>query len=113
MLDEGLSESEGDYQAALRLQRECKALTTEVFAGIDLLLVPGATGAAPQGLVATGNPAFQRIWTAIGVPCLGFPAEWQADGLPLGLQIIAAPDTDRQLLANAVLIVALGEPKET
>lgn len=113
MIDEGLSESEADYQAALALQAACKALTADVFAGVDLLLVPGATGAAPRGLAATGNPAFQRIWTAIGVPCLGFPATWQADGLPLGLQIIAAPGRDRQLLADAALIVAHCNSKET
>ncbi len=77
-----------------------------------MLLVPGATGAAPPGLSATGNPAFQRIWTALGVPCLGFPAEWRADGLPLGLQIIGAPGTDRALLANAQILKAQMALKE-
>jgi Asp-tRNA(Asn)/Glu-tRNA(Gln) amidotransferase A subunit family amidase len=112
MIDQGAGESEGDYQAALALLRECKALVGEVFAGVDMLLVPGATGAAPAGLAATGNPAFQRIWTAIGAPCLGFPAQWRDDGLPLGLQVIAAPGRDRQLLADARAIVALAAPRE-
>jgi len=112
MIDEGAGESEAAYQAALALLRECKALSEEVFAGVDLLLVPGATGAAPAGLAATGNPAFQRIWTAIGVPCFGFPAEWQDDGLPLGLQVIAAPGGDRQLLFDATAIVALATLRE-
>ncbi|WP_295525194.1 amidase [Novosphingobium sp. Chol11] len=106
MIDQGEAEKEADYQAALALQRKCTALCPEVFAQADLLLVPGAPGTAPAGLSATGDPAFQRIWTAIGVPCLGFPAAWGADGLPLGLQIIAAPGTDRQLFANAPAILA-------
>ena len=112
MIDEGAGESEADYQAALALLRDCKALAAEVFADVDMLLVPGATGAAPEGLGATGNPAFQRIWTAIGAPCLGFPAQWRADGLPLGLQVIGAPGRDRQLLCDAQAIVALAAPRE-
>ncbi len=112
MIDAGASEREDDYRAALVLQQHCKALADEVFAGADLMLVPGATGAAPAGLAATGDPAFQRIWTAIGAPCFGFPAEWRSDGLPLGLQVIGAPGHDRQLLSNARTIAALAAPRE-
>jgi Asp-tRNA(Asn)/Glu-tRNA(Gln) amidotransferase A subunit family amidase len=112
MIDEGAGESEADYQAALALQRECKTLAGEVFAGVDMLLVPGATGAAPEGHAATGNPAFQRIWTALGAPCLGFPAAWRSDGLPLGLQVVGAPGTDRQFLSNATAIAARAAPRE-
>lgn len=113
MIDQGETETEADYQAALTLQRECQALAAEVFAQADILLVPGAPGAAPAGLDATGDPAFQRIWTALGVPCVGFPAAWGEDGLPLGLQIIAAPGRDRQLLANAHAILAHAALRET
>lgn len=112
MIDAGAAESEADYQAALALQQQCKALAAEVFAGVDLLLVPGAPGAAPEGLDATGDPAFQRIWTALGAPCFGFPAAWRDDGLPLGLQVIGAPGQDRQLLSNARAIEALAVPRE-
>ena len=112
MIAAGEAESEADYQAALALQRACKALLPEVFAGCDLLLVPGATGAAPAGLGTTGDPAFQRIWTAVGTPCLGFPGAWRDDGLPLGLQIIGAPGADRKLLADAGTIVAFATLKE-
>lgn len=113
MIDQGEAETAADYQAALALKRECQALCAQVFAGTDMLLVPGAPGAAPEGLNATGDPAFQRIWTALGVPCFGFPAAWGADGLPLGLQIIAAPGNDRQLLANARTILAHAALRET
>jgi len=106
MIDAGEADCEADYQAALAVQRECKVLAPAVFAQADMLLAPGAPGAAPAGLGATGDPAFQRIWTALGAPCLGFPAAWGEGGLPLGLQIIAAPGTDRQLLANAPAILA-------
>lgn len=112
MIDAGAAESEADYQAALSQQQQCKALADEVFAGVDLLLVPGAPGAAPEGLTATGDPIFQRIWTTLGAPCFGFPAAWRNDGLPLGLQVIGAPGHDRQLLSNARAIEALAVPRE-
>ncbi len=112
MIDDGEAESEADYQATLALQRQCRESCPQVFAGIDMLLVPGATGAAPEGLGATGNPAFQRIWTAIGAPCLGFPAAWRADGLPLGLQMIGYPGSDRQLLANGAYVLDLAHFRE-
>jgi len=98
------------YAEARDIQRRCQALTGEAFGGVDMLLVPGATGAAPPGLASTGDPAFQRLWTALGVPCLGFPAARAANGLPLGLQLIAPPGGDLALLANAAAVVACAVP---
>lgn len=112
MIDAGAAESEADYRAARALQEECKALVPGMFADLDLLLAPGAPGVAPEGLDSTGDPAFQRIWTAVGAPCLGFPAAWREDGLPLGLQIIAKPGADRQLLSDAATILAHAALKE-
>ena len=112
MIDAGAAQDEGDYAAARALQEECRALLPQVFAAVDVLLAPGAAGAAPEGLSSTGDPMFQRIWTATGAPCLGFPGAWRADGLPLGLQVIALPGTDRHLLADAGAILAHAELRE-
>nr|ART41020.1 L743 [uncultured bacterium] len=106
MIDSGAADSEVDYQQCRALQNECIALLPEVFDAVDLLLAPAAPGAAPEGLAATGDPVFQRMWTALGTPCLGFPVEWRSDGLPLGLQLIAMRGHDRQLLADAATITA-------
>jgi Asp-tRNA(Asn)/Glu-tRNA(Gln) amidotransferase A subunit family amidase len=105
-IDAGAADTPAEYADALALQARCKLLLAEVFDGVDMLLVPGATGTAPQGLGATGNPAFQRIWTALGVPCLGFPARWTEAGLPLGLQVIGPPGQDRAFLASAAAVLA-------
>lgn len=110
-LDAGASESEADYQAALALQQTCRAQMGTVFADVDILVVPSAPGIAPEGLGSTGNPIFQRIWTALGVPCLGFPVAW-SEGLPLGVTLVARAGADRQLIANARALVALGDFKE-
>lgn len=104
-IDAGAAESEVDYKEALACQAACKAKMDSVFEGVDLLLVPGATGAAPKGLDATGDPIFQRIWTAVGAPSLGFPAAWNANGLPLGLQVVARPGADAQCLGHAAHIM--------
>lgn len=112
MVDAGAAETEADYQAARALQEECRGLMEEALHGVDLLLAPGAPGAAPEGLESTGDPAFQRIWTAVGAPCLGFPAAWRNDGLPLGLQAIGRPGSDRQLLADATILVERAALKE-
>jgi amidase len=113
LMEQGAKDSEADYHAALEIQRDCQEQMPSLFAGVDMLLVPGARSVAPEGIAATGDPVFQRIWTALGVPCLGFPVAWRADGLPLGLQIIGAAGADRQLLADAHSILvhaALREP---
>ena len=109
-IDAGAADTPAAYADALAVQAQCKALLPQVFDGVDMLLVPGATGPAPQGLGATGNPAFQRIWTALGVPCLGFPVRWTDSGLPLGLQLIGPPQQDRAFLASAAAVVVHAAP---
>ena len=54
--------------------------------GIDALLTPAAPGEAPP-IETTGDSAFNRVWTAIGVPALTMPAGRGPLGLPVGLQL--------------------------
>lgn len=108
-VDAGAAVADADYQAALALQRRCKASEAELFDSCDLLLTPGATGAAPVGLAATGDPAFNRIWTALGTPCLGFPSGATDNGLPLGLQLVGRSGHDRQLLVQAARLITREE----
>ena len=112
MIDAGAATPRAEYEQARALQDECRALLGGVFADIDVLIAPGATGVAPAGIAATGDPAFQRIWTAVGTPCLGFPVNWRSDGLPVGLQVVGQPNSDRQLLADAELILSQAAMKE-
>lgn len=104
-IDEGAAISSDEYLAACATQDEAIAREPDLFSGADILLSPGAPGAAPAGLAATGNPAFNRMTTAMGLPCLGFPAGLDGE-LPLGLQLIGRSGTDRALLQHAAGIVA-------
>lgn len=108
-IDAGERVSAADYAAALATQAACRTALQTALPPDMLWLTPGAPGAAPEGIAATGDPAFNRIWTALGVPCLGFPADLDADGMPLGLQWIAPRGADRMLLSAAPeLCVVLG-----
>jgi Asp-tRNA(Asn)/Glu-tRNA(Gln) amidotransferase A subunit family amidase len=68
---------------------------------VDILIAPSAIGKAPQGLTQTGDPIFCRIWTLMGVPCINLPLYTSIDGLPVGIQLIAARGKDALLLAVA------------
>jgi Asp-tRNA(Asn)/Glu-tRNA(Gln) amidotransferase A subunit family amidase len=75
-------------------------------AGIDVWVCPSATGPAPRGLDATGNPVMSVPWTQAGLPALSLPAgvvarEPGGQALPIGLQCVARPGADEQLLAWA------------
>ena len=104
-IDDGERVTQVEYEAACAVQNACKAAEAKLFAGADLLLSPGAPGVAPKGLEATGNPVFNRMTTALGVPCLGFSGG-QEQGLPLGLQLMGRIGADRSLLQAGEAIIA-------
>jgi Asp-tRNA(Asn)/Glu-tRNA(Gln) amidotransferase A subunit family amidase len=100
-----------EYVAALRLGEDCRARLTAVFADIDVLLTPCVNGEAPRGLGETGDPGFQAIWTILHVPALTLPTHRGPNGLPVGIQLVAARYADQQLFGWARWIwQQLGSP---
>ncbi|HSR55005.1 MAG TPA: amidase family protein, partial [Alphaproteobacteria bacterium] len=100
------------YAAALETCREMRGRLPALFGERDALLVPCVPGAAPIGLDSTGDPAFQGFWTALHVPSITLPTYRTADGLPVGVQLVARPREDRALLAAARWAMAqLEEPE--
>lgn len=88
------------YLRALdRLKHHLDDLTT-VFAQYDAIICPSAAGPAPVGFKSTGNPIFNGLWTYLGVPCVILPL-LNVDGLPLGVQLVAARNNDHKLLRVA------------
>ena len=67
--------------------------------GLDLWITPASVGAAPAGLESTGDPVMNLPWTQAGLPAASLPAGRNAEGLPLGLQIVGHWWRDEQLLA--------------
>jgi len=92
-----------DEELAL-LREHCLRMREQVAArmaleGVDGWVCPPAPGAAPAGLHATGDPNMNLPWTHTGMPALTVPAGRAANGLPLGVQLIAHVNQDEQLMA--------------
>ena len=68
------------------------------------MIAPSVTGEAPKGIGFTGNSAFNRLWTAMGVPCVNLPCGHGPNGLPLGVQVIGPALGDKRTLAAAAAL---------
>jgi amidase len=100
-LREGEAVGRGREAEAREQAGRCRTWLQEAFARFDVLLTPAAPGEAPPGLEATGDPAFSRIWTLLGVPCLSLPAGHGPAGMPVGVQLVGAAGADGALLQAA------------
>ena len=64
--------------------------------GFDLLLTPTSAepgpplGAYKQGFAPGRGSAFTRVFNATGQPAMSLPLGWPADGMPRGVQLVAA-----------------------
>jgi amidase len=99
-LEEGAAVSPARLAEALALVERCRGESEALFAGHDLLLTAAAAGEAPS-IETTGDPVFNRAWTALHVPCLTLPAGSGPHRLPLGAQLVARQGEDARLVAWA------------
>ncbi len=103
MLDDGAAMTVSEYDASCGCLRDCVARLRTVFDGVDALLVPAAPGEAPD-VATTGDPIFNRGWSALGVPAITVPAGVGPAGLPLGVQIVGPHGQDATALACAAWV---------
>ncbi len=103
MVEEGLQIPAGRYNEAQAFIAESKRRFDEIYSATPVLLVPAATGPAPKGLTSTGDSRMNRAWTALGTPAIALPMPVQS-GMPMGLQLTAAPGQDSLVLRTAVRI---------
>lgn len=107
-LEWGLDRSFADLNSARTVVANLMQAFSALMADVDVLLTPSAPGVAPIGLDRTGEPAFNLIWTALGVPCVTIPCGTGPAGMPLGIQIVGTRGhDDRCLQASAWLARAL------
>jgi aspartyl-tRNA(Asn)/glutamyl-tRNA(Gln) amidotransferase subunit A len=99
-----------DYLAALRVRRVVYDAFRRAFEGLDLLATPSTPSAAPRigasvlengeelrsGLLRLPGP-----FNTTGFPALSLPCGFTASGLPVGLQLAAAPRREALLLRVA------------
>jgi Asp-tRNA(Asn)/Glu-tRNA(Gln) amidotransferase A subunit family amidase len=97
-----MSYSEKDIQIARTLLENLRQKIAEVFSEYDLVLTPASAGRAPEGLDATGDPIFNRMSTALHLPCLSLPYPQKDDALPLGVQLVGAFEKDDLLISHGL-----------
>ncbi|MQA78002.1 MAG: amidase [Streptosporangiales bacterium] len=100
LLDAGAATPEASFREALATADAAHEELAPTLGADVVILAPGAVGPAPRGIRATGDPAMSRPWHLLGLPAVALPAG-DVDGLPLGVQLVGARDTDGSLLAAA------------
>jgi Asp-tRNA(Asn)/Glu-tRNA(Gln) amidotransferase A subunit family amidase len=91
-----------DYQRALRQIAPIHESFLKLFEQrYDALLTPSAPGAAPRGLMSTGDPSFCTLWTLCGMPAIALPLLQSGRGLPIGVQLVGPRYGDARLLRTA------------
>lgn len=112
LLSEGLSErlrsgaliAAQDYIRAVNMREPIYDSLEEVLTQYSAILTPASLGPALKGLASTGDPAMNGLWTFLGVPCVTLPL-LEAEGLPIGVQMIGARRDEGRLLRNARWLV--------
>jgi Asp-tRNA(Asn)/Glu-tRNA(Gln) amidotransferase A subunit family amidase len=95
------------YRANIARRAGIRQQATGLLSVYDGFVGLSATGAAPKGLSATGDPAVTVAGSLLGGPCMSLPM-LSDEGLPLGLQLLGRIDGDADLVAMAQWIHANG-----
>ena len=99
----GLSVTPAQYARAFDDADYYARYIGELLAESTVILAPATDGYAPILSDRTGEQKLQSLWTVAGVPSLATPCG-KLDGLPLGVQVIAASGRDDLALAAARVI---------
>jgi Asp-tRNA(Asn)/Glu-tRNA(Gln) amidotransferase A subunit family amidase len=102
LVRDGLKIPAERYDEAKRQIAAGRTRVKAIFAATPVILVPGATGPAPEGLTLTGDARMNSPWTALGTPAITIPLPVAAGALPLGLQLTADHGQDARVIRAAV-----------
>lgn len=100
-LEAGNRISAREYIGAVRAREGLYETIDEITTNFSAILTLAAPGPAPrldEGV--TGSPVFNGLWTYYGCPCVSLPL-MEADGLPMGVQLVGARGDDGRLLRTA------------
>ena len=103
-IEEGRRVRAVDYFSARNARERLYATMQEICTDHGTILTPAALGPAPKDLGTTGNPVFCAFWTFLGVPAVTLPL-LEADGMPVGVQLVGLRGDDGRLLRAARWLV--------
>lgn len=105
IIDTGRAISAAQYEQALA---EASVYRQEILQLLDadtIILAPATDGTAPAFSEETGPSRLQGLWTLVGLPTLAVPCG-KVDGLPVGVQLIAAAKCDNLVLSAGAIFKA-------
>jgi Asp-tRNA(Asn)/Glu-tRNA(Gln) amidotransferase A subunit family amidase len=108
LVDRGRVVSNERYVTATSRARQYRQSLLDILANGSVILAPATDGVAPCLKEGTGSPDLQALYSLTGLPTLAVPCG-TVDGLPVGVQIVAAPETEVLLFAAARAISAAAE----
>ena len=106
-LERGRAVSALAYLEAQAMIPKLRTQLADTLAGADAAITPAVTGPAPHRSAGTGNPICSLTWSLLGTPAISLPL-LAVEGLPLGVQLIAAPFREPVLFRVAARLEADG-----
>ena len=82
-------------------QKRIDEYEERLFRGSEVLICPSTIDTAPALKDGTGSPLMSRAFTLLGLPSLSLPYGLDANGMPVGVQVVARRGTDTPLLSFA------------
>jgi len=96
-MQNGVDTSYDQYRKATADLEVLKLKVDAILADHDAVLCPSAPGEALKGHAFTGSAIFNGLWTMLGVPSVTLPIQSGPQGLPMGIQLVSARNSDRKL----------------
>ena len=99
-IERGFTIPPEEVQRVRRAQMVSAIAVDRMFDRYDALLTPSSPGEAERG-DTVGSAVFNRLWTAMHLPCITLPSSRGPNGLPVGVQLVGRSGGDRELLGLA------------
>ena len=99
-----------DYQGLVQKRQRIRDIYNGLKKDADVCVTLSAPGPAPEGLDWTGDAVFAVPSSILGTPSISLPV-LEAEGLPLGLQVMGYANADAAAMAAARAVLALYEDK--
>ena len=101
LIASGLLVPASAYLKARRFKGRFMGEVGVLLSDFDCLLTPASVTPALRGLESTGDASFNSPWSLCGFPSITVPSGLTAEGLPVGLQLVAGPYGEEGLLGAA------------